>query len=593
MSKLLLHSFPFFAFIFISCYINNTTEYYYTVTVKSGSHGTVCNAGNYQCRYQDALNVQVCSVDDGYTFKEWKLDSMSSSSNCVISDRFNVTATITQIRGRVVVYPEFVQSAYTLNIVSDTLGKVTAQQIKNIVPGVGTKITARALPKDTIEFRFSHWTITNGNGEISGDSIVMESDCSIKPVFERNNYLLTVTESSNGRILDSIGGLMSGTYSFPFGYVVRLNASADTGYQYSSWAGATGNASTTITMDGSKTIGASFIQIPGKSGVIYVWSGLTTGNNTGANWANAYSDLNTAVSAAAADAVIWVKCGVYSPTSTLALVAHVKIYGGFNGFESASQDVSNRSFYNNFSIISGSSAPVIMKLSNGRDTIDGFVFTSAVTNAIYIESSSNCIEDCVIKNTGSTSASNAVKLLPLYGSTMTDNVIQRTVFHSNKGTGLNAGKAINIASDVFGTKIINSVFYKNGGPAINNGNTTTDDALRTSIISCTIVDNGSTSLGAPGGIRNSSGRTFIQGSILWYNKSDGTKATQIDVADWVEDCDVQDHSTTGVTTKKRWQNDNLEVDPVLNSITILTDGAWFAPSSGHAFFTGSNNIAQC
>jgi hypothetical protein len=476
-----------------------------------------------------------------------------------------------------------------LNIVYDTLGKVSVTQIRNIVAGEKTSINVTALPNDTIGYKFSHWVITSGSGVISGDSILMDSDCSIKPVFERTKYLLTVTELSNGRIRDSIGGIMSGTYSFPFGYVVKLNAVADTGYQFYSWTGVSGGAATTLTMDANKNISSTFQEIPGKSGVIYVWSGLATGSHTGTKWANAYSDINTAVTSASADATIWVKCGEYRPTATLALAAHVKMYGGFSGFEGASQDINSRPFYNNFTILSGSSTTIIMKLTNGRDTIGGFVFTGAATNAIYIESSSNCIEDCVIKNIGSTSTSNmnAVKLLPLYGSTMTGNVIQRTVFHSNKGTSTNAGKAINISSDVFSTKILNSVFYKNDGPAINNGNTTTDDALGTSIIGCTIVDNGTTSWAAPGGIKNSSGIMFLQGTILWFNKSDGTKATQIDVADWVEDCNVQDYSSTGVTTKKRWQNDNMETDPGLNSMAILSDGAWFAPSVGHAFLPGA------
>ncbi|HEX2957334.1 MAG TPA: Calx-beta domain-containing protein [Chitinispirillaceae bacterium] len=401
--------------------------------------------------------------------------------------------------------------------------------------------------------------------------------------FERENYSLTVTAPSNGRILDSAGGVMSGTYTLPFGFVVRLNASADTGYQFSSWIGATGNASTTITMDGSKTIGASFIQIPGKSGVIYVWSGLTTGNNTGANWANAYSDINTAVSAAAADAVIWVKCGEYTPTSTLTLAVHVKMYGGFNGFEGPTQDINNRNFYEHFAIIRGKSTSTIMDLSNGRDTIGGFVFKDATTNAVYIKSPSNCIEDCVIRNIGSSSGTRAIYIMPTSG-TISGNIIQRCVFHSNEGTNMAAGKAIHVSSTAYATQILNSVFYKNGGPAINNGNTTVDNVKKTSIVNCTIVDNGLATWGAPGGIKNSSGITFLQGTILWLNKSNLAAGTQIDVADWVEDCDVQDHTSTGVATKKRWQDDNLMTAPGFGTLSILSDGEWFAPSpTMHSF----------
>jgi hypothetical protein len=588
LSKFLIHILLLSTLILFSCSINNTTEYYYTVTIKSGSHGTVCNAGDHLCSPQNALKIQVCSVEDGYKFKEWILDSMVSTPSCVISDRFKDTATITQVRGRMVVYPEFTQNAFTLSIFSDTLGNVALAQIRTIVAGKKTRITAIALPKDTIGYRFSHWVITSGNGEIFGDSIVMEGDCSIKPVFERNNYLLTVAESSNGRILDSAGGVMSGTYSFPYGYVVKLNSSADTGYQFSSWSGASGTAVMSITMDGNKNVGANYISIPGTSGIIYVWKGAS-GNGTGANWVNAYTDLQTALTNAADGATIWVARGVFSPidaSTPFIPKTSTFLYGGFNGFETT---LSQRVFNEHFTELSGLTNNTIVRLTTSGITVNGFVFSNASGYGVVVTTAAinSTIEDCVFKNISTT----AVSIQS--GATVANRnaIIRRCVFHSNNGTTA-AGKGISIANLARWTLIENCVFTNNtgSGPAITDLNNSRDSDSITNIICCTVINNSNTST-TPGGIR-SVGNMRLRGCIIYGNTNqNGGLGMQVDSTWIVEDCDIQSHSTTAGILRKDAAgfagNNNMDINPLFTyDGTPLADGAWFLQSSNHPLLSG-------
>lgn len=118
-----------------------------------------------------------------------------------------------------------------------------------------------------------------------------------------------------------------------------------------------------------------------------------TGANTGASWANAFTDLQDALGAAQSGDTIWVATGVYRPTSntdryiSFEIPSGVALYGGFAGTESS---LAARDWLANYTVLSGDiGTPTdsldntyrVIRLSNVNNiTLDGFTVTAGYNN---------------------------------------------------------------------------------------------------------------------------------------------------------------------------------------------------------------------
>ncbi|GGG89107.1 hypothetical protein GCM10011416_01900 [Polaribacter pacificus] len=100
-----------------------------------------------------------------------------------------------------------------------------------------------------------------------------------------------------------------------------------------------------------------------------------TGNNDGSSWANAFTDITTAINESYAGGVIWIASGTYKPHASSRDVYYtiskenLKIYGGFAGTETALND---RVFGANETILSGD-------LNNDDVNVSSFVASYANT----------------------------------------------------------------------------------------------------------------------------------------------------------------------------------------------------------------------
>jgi Fe-S cluster assembly iron-binding protein IscA len=118
-------------------------------------------------------------------------------------------------------------------------------------------VSISATPDEGWEF--VNWTGDVANPNLASTSITMDGDKTITANFIEEEiivYSLTINTIGNGSTTPA-----TGTHQHNEGEVVSISATPDEGWKFDSWSGDVANpnlASTSITMDGDKTITASF-----------------------------------------------------------------------------------------------------------------------------------------------------------------------------------------------------------------------------------------------------------------------------------------------------------------------------------------------
>ncbi len=354
---------------------------------------------------------------------------------------------------------------------------------------------------------------------------------------------------------------------------------------------------------------------------IYVDHEATGGGNDGTSWENAYTDLQTAITAAEAICItqeIWVADGTYTPAppagereASFHLYNNMALYGGFSGNEDTRE---TRDPSSNITILSGDlngddnglnnndeNSYCIVRTDNVDETaiLDGFVITRGNANgpneigededkergaALYLYQSHPRINQCKIRDCYShTGGVFAYRANPTFNKcTFKDNTgdwgavmycydnssptITNSVFSGN--SAVSRGGAVYSTAGSTPT-FVNCVFHNNNvtenGGAICCQHSTTEATL----INCTVYGNSSTLSGGGIGLLVRANVTLVN-TIVWGNiDSNGTDASaQINEGDGtatvsyscIQDENPNDASIPfGGTT-----NHNIDDNPLFN-----------------------------
>lgn len=272
---------------------------------------------------------------------------------------------------------------------------------------------------------------------------------------------------------------------------------------------------------------------------LYVSQG---GEGDCSSWANS-CDLTIALQNAQYGDEIWVKAGVYRPTTietddTVSFVINngIKLYGGFAGTET---DKNSRNWWNNKTILSGdialndkyqynytfglpnyilasrdyitgTNSKVVLKVDTGatQDTvIDGFFVTGAVDTGILLEGNASPIISNIAVGANGTGWGYSDSICACNISINSGSPIITNAIVSGGGGTVYIGGGIGVCQG--GTlKLRNALIYYNqgyGGAIVNYGGTI-------DIYNSTITSN--TSLSDSGSIHNFSGAINMYNSIL-------------------------------------------------------------------------------
>ena len=161
-----------------------------------------------------------------------------------------VRLTVT-IDGNKSVTATFTQNSYTLAVTvvgNGTVAKAPDQATYHYGDVVTLTATADA-----------GWTFAGFTGDASGGSpaaVTIDGNKSVTATFTQNSYTLAVTVVGSGTVAKS-----PDQATYHYGDVVTLTATADAGWTFAGFTGdATGGSPAAVTIDGNKSVTATFTQ---------------------------------------------------------------------------------------------------------------------------------------------------------------------------------------------------------------------------------------------------------------------------------------------------------------------------------------------
>ena len=215
------------------------TQNTYTLNVTILGTGSVTKNPD-QTTYTYGQEVILTSTPaDGWTFIGWS-GGLSGSTNPVtitMDDNKSITAT-------------FSQDQYSLT--GSTVGSGSVDLNDTGPYELGDVVQMTALP--TAGWHFVEWT-----GDLTGSdnpaSITITGNMIVTAYFAQVEYSLTITQSAGGTIAAAPAG------PYHLDDEVTVTATADPGYHFGAWTGDCSGANPcTLTMDGAKSVSATFIQ---------------------------------------------------------------------------------------------------------------------------------------------------------------------------------------------------------------------------------------------------------------------------------------------------------------------------------------------
>jgi predicted outer membrane repeat protein len=199
-----------------------------------------------------------------------------------------------------------------------------------------------------------------------------------------------------------------------------------------------------------------------------------TGANNGSSWADAYTDLQSALTAAVDGDEIWVAAGTY--VENIRLKDGVALYGGFYGNET---ELSQRNWNVNETIIDGNKqGSVVTSPSGTKETtrIDGFTIRNGQAirgGGMYNYQSSPTVNNCTFSNNSASTYGGG-----MYNDFWTSPTVNNCTFRNNSAYdgGGGMGNAAYTSPTLTNCTFTNNSarrgggggMYSNGSPTITN-----------------------------------------------------------------------------------------------------------------------------
>ena len=264
-------------------------------------------------------------------------------------------------------------------------------------------------------------------------------------------------------------------------------------------------------------------QASGVQSAIFYVKASATGANTGTSWADAYTDLQSALNKGnPSQDQVWVAAGTYKPTSgtdhTISFaMGSVPIYGGFAGTDETT--VSQRNWVANPTILSGdlgsAKSDLIVRTTQLTGTLDGFTITGG-TCGLSSNGKHPTIANCTFSN--NSGAYQGAGILNSNGSLIITHCTFTNNTSTNNGGGISNSSASAVISNcVFSGNTVSSAGDAGGGGGLYTSGLTAKPTITNCIFSGNTVN--TTGLGSGGGglFINSYGKPTVTNCVFVGN----------------------------------------------------------------------------
>ena len=212
--------------LLISCSTETTPEYILTASVQPEESGLITPSSGV---YRKSESVQITATpNEHWIFLRWEGDLTGSNPAAAIT--MNSDMDITAL---------FVKRDYPLTIEIEGEGTVTEQIIQHKTTNYQA-LTVINLAAEPVEgWSFSHWE-GDSDGQTNPIEVTIDREKTIKAVFVRNSYPLTINMVGSGTVQKQV--IQRKTTEYPYQTTVELTAVPDQGWVFNGWQGdLTGN----------------------------------------------------------------------------------------------------------------------------------------------------------------------------------------------------------------------------------------------------------------------------------------------------------------------------------------------------------------
>ncbi len=234
----------------------------YTLTILPPATGSVTPSGEMPVKQNEPVTVTAVAPNL-YSFLNWEV--IDGGANVTIENVNSSTTTVRLSGGDAVIQPIITDTLYDLTMTNDGHGTTDPTGTIQVANGQPRTIS---IASAATGYEFDYWITTSGTATFSNDhsatttTTVTGGAATIQARFKLKQYTITMSNDGNGTT--SPGTTIIVTHGQPS---ATITATANTGYDFSSWTGpagitfasATASSTTFTATAGNATIKANFI----------------------------------------------------------------------------------------------------------------------------------------------------------------------------------------------------------------------------------------------------------------------------------------------------------------------------------------------